>query len=256
MAPTPKSKARELADQLERITEAEPVDEVALRRIVAGADRLMSVDAATGHELLGRVAALRWDVDEMKRRHRLSVSLGNPVISRCNFALSLSLVGLIDEAFQVALEAAEHTRDDRLALRVLIDAALSSGRLRAAKSCLDRWRKLSPDEAVPHAPEVDSLVGALDQGLFGEYGVREILRVAASIRVNARVRSHHIAVSESFEEPGSFLMAEYLVTPSSRAVDLNCELADRWAGSPTLRADPGLRFKPMFIGTITDGDHA
>ena len=51
-------------------------------------------------------------------------------------------------------------------------------------------------------------------------------------------------------------MTEYVVTPSSRAADLNCELAERWAESPTLRADPGLRFKPMFIGTITDGDHS
>ena len=215
----------------------------------------MSVDAAAGHELLGRVAALRWDVDEMKRRHRLSISLGNPVLSRCNFALSLSLVGLISEAYLVALEATEHAPDDRLALRVLIDAALANGRLRAAKVHLDRWRKLSPDKAGPHAKEVDSLVRALDQGLFGEDGVREVLGVATSIRVNARARSHHITVSESFEEPGSFLLAEYLVTPSSRASDLNCELAEGWAESPTLRADPGLRFKPMFIGTIADGDH-
>ena len=212
----------------------------------------MGVDAVAGHELLGRVAALRWDVDEMQRRHRLSVSLGNPVLSRCNFALSLSLVGLINEAFLVALEAAEHAPDDRLALRVLIDAALANGRLRAAKIHLDRWRKLSPGEAGPHAPEVDSLVGALNKRLFGEDGVREVLRVATSIRVNARVRSHHITVSESVEEPGSFLLAEYLVTPSSRASDLNCELAERWAESPMLRADPGLRFKPMFIGTIAD----
>ena len=138
---------------------------------------------------------------------------------------------------------------------MLIDAALANGRLRGAKIHLDRWRKLSPDEAGPHAPEVDSLVGALDKGLFGEDGVREALRVATSIRVKARVRSHHITVSESVEEPGSFLLAEYLVTPSSRASDLNCELAERWAESPMLRADPGLRFKPMFIGTIADGDH-
>ena len=256
MAPTPQSKALEFADQLERICEAEPLDEVAVRRIVAGANKLMRVDAAAGHELLGRVAALRWDVDEMKRRHMLSVSLGDPVLSRCNFALSLTLVGLIDEAFQIALEAAEHSPGDRVPLRVAIETALAGGRLRTAKSYVDRWRKLSPDEAAPHTPEVYSLVRALGQGLFTEDGVRDVLGVAASIRVNARVRSHHITVSESIEEPGSFLMTEYVVTPSSRAADLNCELAERWAEAPTLRADPGLRFKPMFIGTIADGDHA
>lgn len=255
MAPTPKTKALELAEQLELISEAEPVDEVALHRIVAGAEKLMRVDAAAGHELLGRVAALRWDIDEMKRRHRLSVSLGDPVLSRCNFALSLGLVGLIDEALQVALGASEHAPDDSLALRVLFDAALSSGRLRDAQGYLNRWRKLYPDETAHDTRDVDSLVAALDRGMFSEGGVREILRVAASIQVNARVRCHHITVSESFEEPGSFLMTEYLVAPSSLAVDLNCELAERWAESRTLAVDPGLRFQPMFIGTI-DGDHA
>ena len=255
MAPTPKTKALELAEQLELVGEAEPVDEVALHRIVAGAEKLIRVDAAAGHGLLGRVAALRWDIDEMKRRHRLAVSLGNPVLSRCNFALSLGLVGQSDEALKVALEASKHAPDDSLALRVLIDAALSNGRLRDAQCYLNRWRKLRPDETTPHARDIDSLVAALDRGLFSEGGVREILRVAASIQVNARVRCHHHTVSESFEEPGSFLMTVYLVAPSSLAVDLNCELAERWAESQTLWADPGLRFKPMFIGT-TDGDHA
>ena len=170
MAPTPKTKAGELAEQLVVIGEAAPVDEVALHRVVVGAEKLMRVDAAAGHELLGRVAALRWDIDEMKRRHRLSVSLGDPVLSRCNFALSLRLVGLIDEAFQVALEASEYAPDDDLALRVLIEAALSNGRLRDAQGYLNRWRKLYPDEAAPHAPDIDSLVAALDRGLFSEDG--------------------------------------------------------------------------------------
>lgn len=61
----------------------------------------------------------------MKRRHRLSVSLGDPVLSRCNFAHSLSIMGLIDEAFEVALEASEHAPDDLFALNVLINAALA-----------------------------------------------------------------------------------------------------------------------------------
>ena len=256
MAPRPQSKAPELADQLELISRAEPVDEVALRRIAAGAAELMRVDAATGHDLLGRVAALRWDIDEMKRRYRLSVSLGDPVLNRCNFAHSLALVGLFDEALAVATDASAHAPDDLLALHVLIDAALASGRLRDAQDYVRRWRKLSPDEAAPHGHDIDSLVDALDRGLFSEDGARGILRVAASIQIKACVRCDRTTVSESFEEPGSFLITEYVVTSSSWAVDLNCELAERWAESPTLAADPGLQFKPMFIGTITDGDHA
>lgn len=139
-----------LADRLTLISAADPVDEVALRRFVADANRLMSADAATGHQLLGRVAALRWDVHEMKRRHRLSVSLGDPVLSRCNFAHSLSIVGLTDDALEVALEASEHAPDDLFALNVLINAALANGRLRDAQRHLNRWRKLSLVNASVH----------------------------------------------------------------------------------------------------------
>ena len=77
-------KAPELADQLALIGKAERVDETALRRIAADARKLMRVDAATGHQLLGRVAALQWDIDAMRQHHRLSISLGDPVLDRCN----------------------------------------------------------------------------------------------------------------------------------------------------------------------------
>ena len=141
MAHTPETVAPGLAERLTLISATEPVDEVALRRFVADANKLMGADAATGHQLLGRVAALRWDIDEMKRRHRLSVSLGDPVLSRCNFAHSLSIVGRFDEAFEMALEASEHTPNDLIALNVLlVNAALANGRLRDAQRFANRWR--------------------------------------------------------------------------------------------------------------------
>lgn len=256
MAHTPKTVAPDLADQLKLIGAADPVDEVALRRLALDAGKLMRADAASGHQLLGRVAALRWDVGEMQRRHRLSISLGDPVLSRCNFAHSLAIMGLIDDAFEVAIEASEHAPDNLLALRVLLDAALASGRLREARNGLQRWRKLSPNDAAPHAHAIDALAATLDRGLFSQEGACEILRLAASIRINARARCDRIAISESFEEPGSFLMTQHVIASSSHAADLNCALADRWAESPALQEDPGLQFKPMFIGTIIDGHHA
>ena len=190
----------------------------------------------------------------MKRRHRLPISSDEPAHRRSDLANSLAAVGLIDEAFDVALEASERVPDDLHALQVLVNAALASGRLREAQDHLNRWRQLSRDEGkgTCHAEQIDSLVAASDQGLFSEDGVREILRVAASIQIKARVRRDRFAVWESFEEPGSFLMMQYMVTSSAQAADMNFELADRWAQSPTLMAYPGLQFKPMFSGTLGD----
>ncbi len=255
MPPTPKPRGAELAERLTLVSAADPVDEVALRRIVAETNKLMGADPAMGHALLGRVAALRWDIDEMKRRHRLAVPLGDPGLSRIDFANSLALVGLIDEAYDVALGAFECAPDDLLVLRLLIDVALLSGRLRDAQRYVSRWRKLSPKEDAPHAEHIESLRVALDQGLFSESGVRGILRVAAATLASSHVRGHRISISESYHEASSFLMTVYVIASSSRAADLNCELASRWAESPVLMADPGLRFKPMFIGMFGNGDH-
>ena len=61
-----------------------------------------------------------------------------------------------------------------------------------------------------------------------------------------------VAVVPSVEEPGSFLYQYRLIASPAVAADLNETLALRWAESRKCRADPGLKFLPMFIGTVAD----
>ena len=112
MPPQPMPKARGLSKRLARMATADAIDEFALRRIEADAQKLMRVDAAGGHLALAKVAALRWEVDEMIRRHELAITLRDSAFTRCDYSDSLTLVGEIDEAFEVAREASSRAPDE------------------------------------------------------------------------------------------------------------------------------------------------
>ena len=83
-----------------------------------------------------------------------------------------------------------------------------------------------------------------------------MLRAADALRCEARIRPAGTTIVPSLDEPGSFLYEYRLIVRPAAAADLNEALARRWAESPSAMADPGLKFLPMFIGTVVDGNRA
>ena len=250
-APLPK--ATELADRLAQIGQDAVLDEFALRRIVADARKLISTDAAKAHDVLGQVAALQWDVSALRRHYRSAISLGDPVLGLWNYSTALFLVGEAGESYEAARDAWRKAPDDLALLDDLIASALHDGRFGEAQALCGRRRKMAPRQEPPIASVVKELVKAVGQGEFSEAGARRALRSADSIRSEARARPHGIKIVPSQHEPGSFLFEYRLITSPAAAGDLNEALALRWAESPEARADPGLKFLPMFIGTVVDG---
>lgn len=252
-APLPK--ASELADRVAQIGQDPVIDEFALRRIAADARKLMSTDAANAHAVLGRVAALQWDVDGLRRHSRSAISLGDPVLSRWDYSMSLFLVGEIEESYEMARDAWQRAPDNLSVLDHLIVSALHAARFEEAQVLCDRGRKLAPKRDLPLAIVVGELAKAVRQGEFSEEGARETLQAADSLRSDARIRPNGAIVVPSRDEPGSFLFEYRLITSPTSAGDLNEALALRWAQSPKAMADPGLKFLPMFIGTVVNGSY-
>lgn len=254
MPPRPLSKAHGLAKRLARMATADAIDEFALRRIEADAEKLMGTDAAGAHLALARVAALRWDFDEMTRRHELALTLRDSAFTRCDYSSSLTLVGEIDEAFEIAREARTRAPDDLMVLRHAIEAAVQGAQFREAQTLCDRWSKLSPHKAMPLQPGIAALTAAVEHGAFTEAGARDALRSAAAIRRDAHIRCSGFSIQPSVEDPGSFGFKYDLIASPDDAGDLNYALAQRWADSTRLQADPGLAFVPVFIGTVDGSD--
>ena len=252
-APLPK--ASELADRVAQIGQDAVINEFALRRIAADARKLMSTDAANAHAVLGRVAALQWDVDGMRRHYRSAISLGDPVRSRRDYSTSLFLVGEIEESYKMARDSWQKAPDNLSLLDHLIASAVHAARFGEAQEFCSRRRKLAPKRDLPLGSVVGDLAQAVRQGEFSEEGAREALRTADSLRSDARIRPNGAIVVPSQDEPGSFLFEYRLITSPTSAGDLNEALALRWAESPKAMADPGLKFLPMFIGTVVNGSY-
>lgn len=231
------------------------IDEFALGRIAADARKLMSTDAANAHAVLGRVAALQWDVDGLRRHYRAAISLSDSALNRWDYSTALFLVGETEESYEMVRDAWQRAPDDLSLLNSLIVGAVHAARFREAQEFCERGRKLAPKHDLPLASVVAELAQAVREGEFSEEGAREALRTADSLRSDARIRPNGVVVVPSRDEPGSFLFEYRLITSPTSAGDLNEALALRWAQSPKAMADPGLKFLPMFIGTVVNGSY-
>ena len=226
---------------------APAVDEQELQRIARDANTLLPSDAASAHALLGRVATLRWDLDEAKRRYSLAIPLGDPAPVLCDYADSLTFLGQIDDAFDAAQAAFERVPDDLTVLRRLIVAALSAGRFGHALTLRETWEKLSPADDMPHREILEQLAEAAASGQFTENGVRSFLRCAATVRRDHRMRLASISIEPFVTEPDTFSAVLRVFGSTDEVFCLISELADIWANSSALVDDPGLRFVPMLL---------
>lgn len=249
---TAQSEASKLADRVARMGNEAVIDEFALDQIAADAQKLMSTDAAGAHAALGRVAALRWDVAELRRHYRSAISVGDPVLSRWRYSMALFLVGETEESFEVVRDAWQRAPDNLGLLDELIATAVHSARFQEARELCDRRRKLAPNRDVPLAAVIQELAAAVQQGHFSEEGAREALRAADLMRRDAQIRPNGVEIIPSRFEPRSFLYEYRLFAPPNVAGELSEALSLRWAESPRAMADPGLEFLPMFIGSVID----
>lgn len=254
--PAPLRKASELAERVAELSRAPVVDELALRRIVADAERIVSTDRANARAVLGRVAALQWNIAELKRQYELAVSSDDSATIRWDYATSLLLVGETGSAYKMAHDAWRRAPHNPRIVEQLVVNAVHDARFRQAKTLCDHWRKLVPTKNPPLAEVVEGLANAVGENVFSEDGARAVLRTADAIRSDALVRPNGVVVVPSLEEPGSFLYEYRLISSPAAATDLNETLALRWAESPKCMADPGLKFLPMFVGTVVDGGHS
>ena len=144
--PAPLPKATELAERVAELGlgRAPVVDELALRRIAADAKRIASTDGANAGAVLGRVAALQWNIVELKRQYELAISMNDSATSRRDYAMSLFLVGEAGSAYKMAHDAWRRAPGNPAVIEQLVVAAVHDARFRQAKTFCDRWSKLVP----------------------------------------------------------------------------------------------------------------
>lgn len=119
MRPQPQSRFSELIDKLEDLREQGGTSrEIEIKRLKRQAEELKSSDPAAGFSLLGMIACLEGDFEEMHRCHRISLQYSNnDAVDLGNYAVSLMSCGQLGDSLQYAKRAHDASQRD-LARRV------------------------------------------------------------------------------------------------------------------------------------------
>ena len=255
--PSSAPKSEELIKTLTRIAASDEINEFELRKLDREARKLMTADAAAAHTVLGGIASLRGRTEAVREHHEIALKLsGNSGEALTNYAVSLSKVGEMTEAFKATMEALNRVPNDQEKLLDAIGAACWSAHFREGRNLYRRWNEAFPDLPLADESIMTKVTDAVDRGAFSEEAAQEVVRIAHGIRREANVHTARNGMVAEHAEPDSFLFELHVCVSPVQAVGLNEKLADRIVDEPDLMGDPGRKFMPVFIGTRVHVSHS
>ena len=246
-------KADELIGRLGTVASADTADELAIRRIQNDAKRLMNSDPAGAHTVMGGVAALLGNLDEVHTHHRVALGLKPSPITHFNYSVSLSLLGEMDGALDAIKSGLAETPDNPWLVAHTIRLAMEAAHFTEALGFCDCLKRLAPD-GKPHAESesAELAANAVYRGFFREEKAQEVVNLFGSVqRSKGYLGLTGVSVSVLRPDPaedGSFLYERYIKSTPTEAAALNVQFADHLATHEALLDDPGLRFVPVFVG--------
>lgn len=252
--PAPATIASQLIERLAVVASTPALDNLEIQRITRDANTLMQSHPAVAHTVLGGIAALHGDAEESRSHHRVALTLDRSLVVRFNYSISLSLLEEHEEALEVVRDTLRDFPDDVRLLNHGIHNALDSGNFVTARAYCDRWDRLVPADPNPLSERARQLADAIDAGIFGEQGVRDVLKILADVQRREHVRTTNTAITPK-DPPGSFLYERTILATPTVASNMNWRMVDQIVSSSELMADPGLKFTVAFVGSITNGGY-
>ena len=230
LEPARSTLAGELLDRVIALaTGVGEIGDFPLRRIEHEAGKAMSADPVGTHVVQGAIASLRNDVPAVQRHYKIALEQSaNSTSVWHNFSVSLGQVGLTGEAFEAAREAWERVPDSHTHLLCYLEAAIEWAKFDVAVELCGKWHKLFGKPSA-HDATAYILHEAVKRGDLQEARVRNILRIAHSVRSEARVRHNAVEVFPDPTEPGTYLFEVRILDSPAKAAYLNEQLAERMA---------------------------
>lgn len=234
---------------MKRLTDMDTPNEFALRRFERDAEAVMDVDPASAHTVLGMIAGIRWNAENVREHFRIALQHADRPETHHNYSITLALVDEWRDSFNAADTAHRKAPDNTVILDSAIKRAIEAGQFRTAKKYCNRLNALRPREA-PHAltEMLENFVASLDTGAFGESNIQRVLEIAGSIQRTERVHSGGNSAKLDQDEPNSFLFRRLVAISPEMAATLNATLADAIVSHDDLVEDPGLLFVHLFVG--------
>lgn len=246
--PAPKSKASDLIDRLAGIASSAGADEMSVLRLRQEAQRLMTVDAAGAHTVLGGIESLRGNIEGIHDHYRIALQHLDAPTTWYNYSVALSQVQERPEAFVAAKTALDKAPGDKFLLDRAIGMALQSGHFTDASRLCSRWSQLTPDHKHPDSQMVESLANAIREKAFSEGAVQQGLGILCVQLHSENIQTKGSAITMDPLDPNSFLYEERIATSSKAAAQLNTKFVEELVSHPDLLDDPGQNFIFSLVG--------
>ena len=214
MSAQPKIIADDLTHEIHAHAFAVEIPELALKRLSRDAKKLLRADAASAYMLLGMIAALAFDHEELRKNHRAAIKLSpSEAMLYRNYIVSLRRVSLIGEALRVAREFYGKCPRDAQAKLSMYETLMLCGRYLEAKDWLTAHPKIAENidggggeaDMLPELADIMRSADILDDDVHAVYGLYDAAvskikaaPVAYRVWIHERLAVKHLQVPAEF----------------------------------------------------------
>ena len=222
-----------LLAQVNSVATASRMNSITMQAIEHDAHGLITADPSGAHSVLGALAALRGRDEDVRVYYRIALEMsGGSAVPYLNFSIALLQVGDSSEAYRMALEAEERTREDKSVFPHLVMTAFESGNFRETLLHCERWHGLNPETHLPHCGPAQTITDAIEHGALSEEAAAKALRTANRVRGAAGARPAATALYQDMRQPGEFRYRIDVHATRQQAQDMSTIVANRIAGPP------------------------
>lgn len=246
----PATKMKELVESINVLWTTQSFDEVTGRRLRREAESLASVAPDEGHSVLGALAAMAWQPEEVHRHHRAAIAASDCAETRAAYAYSLNVIAEPERAREEALCAYKKAPEDGARLEKAFDTAVIAGAFADASELSKQWARSFPDRTLRGADDIESVLNAIGRQLLSVEDIQKIDDLAFGLcrerRISPSGMSLSIVPPEGPEDEEDIISTVYLMTSTDTAVAMSMELFDRIATHPELEFGSGRHFLVSF----------
>ena len=206
---------------------AEVLDDLEIRRLEREAQKLMKADAWKAHQVLGALAAIKWDVEGVRAHHEASLKLRASGDAYRNYATSLQLVGQFHEAAEAIRTASERQPENITWLRTAIDFTLWEGEVTKAIDLEHEFEKRAPNHESSSGI-LNRLLAFIERQRISEGELQRALGVAFSLLQKRRQRFKEVELSLDDDQDTAFFSI-LINRPTKEVLALDAELGEAFA---------------------------
>ena len=232
----------ELLRRVNSLSTRERLDELELERLKREARKLIAVNPAEGHSVLGAIAAVEWNQERATEHHRDAIRAENSDLTHLFYSTSLQFMGYMREALEEALVAYQLAPEDGSRLREAFGLALGAGAFQAAEDIILRWEKSFPNAPLKDPESMALLETVLEEvrrQSLSEEQIQQAIELAYALCRQGRVRPRgwelDVVPLEDADGGYDIVSTVFIEASVERATEMTMELFDKVDEYPELQ---------------------